>query len=690
MCSATAIALAVLAALNGAPPAMSSGHSGPARDRGAPEVPTSLTNAIADPSVPPQLVPVNGSVPAWANLTVPGAPAPDGRLFATGVTYDVADKYVLIFGGYTGRHSYLNDTWAYAAGHWTNLTKGPSPNPRDHATLAYDPVDGYVLLFGGSNATQDFNDSWSFRAGSWTRLVTPVAPSPRWASAMTYDARDRYVILFGGCQRTSFNDTWTFAGGTWTHRTPSVFPLGRGGASMAFDPADNYVTLYGGYNDTPAGAYTLLADTWWWANGSWQPVASQATPSPRRSAGFAYAPALNEMVLFGGGTANGVANDTWLFVHREWRNVTAGRSPVSREFALMAYDANDGYVMMFGGGGGGALQNDTWAYDVVTVYAAATPAGGLAPLNVTLTEATAGGFGTITASWSFGDGSSGSGAVVTHEYRYGGVFRASVTVLDRYGALATAVLTAWVAGPLNGTFTVAAEGAPALGEAPLTVNFSAVGASGIPPYLYNWSFQSKPPSNGVGNGNASHLYAAPGSYSAMVQAWDRFSERANASVAIRVVPAVAVRLGWDRTLSGPGRLTFNGVANVTGGFAPYGVNWSWGDGAFSNGTNATHVYTLAATYTVTISVVDGAGRVSAFRFPLTVSASPAGLFATVLGGPTGLAVAVLGGAVIGALVTHLLTRRKAPPDTRAPPDAPLPPEDPGISEGIGGVHEGKV
>src|SRR5437660_1836910 len=100
---------------------------------------------------------------------------------------------------------------ASGVGAWTSLypTQGGAP-------IAYDVADGYVILFGGTPST------WKFLGGSWTNIPSVISPSSRTGASMAYDAVDGYVILFGGLGRnynSQFHDTWKFLGGSWTNIT---------------------------------------------------------------------------------------------------------------------------------------------------------------------------------------------------------------------------------------------------------------------------------------------------------------------------------------------------------------------------------------------------------------------------------------------------------------------------------------
>ncbi len=65
-----------------------------------------------------------------------------------------------------------------------------------------------------------------------------------------------------------------------------------------------------------------------------------------------------------------------------------------------------------------------------TVIATANPSSGGAPLTVSFYATVSQGLGPFTYSWSFGDGTSGTGQSVSHTYNSAGTFSAQVVVTD--------------------------------------------------------------------------------------------------------------------------------------------------------------------------------------------------------------------------------------------------------------------
>ncbi len=192
----------------------------------------------------------------WTQLT-PSA-LPSNRSDA-GMAYDVSDGETVLFGG-TNELGF-NDTWTYRAGVWTNITTSSSPPPTSPVAapgLTYDPADGYLLLFGAglSKAPWMNNDTWAFHAGTWTNLTGSVrgAPPPEISGVLAYDPAYGVSVEFGGCGTsdcsTLTGETSTYLNSNWTPLFPPESPSSRDGSQMAFDPADGYLMLFGGQTST--------------------------------------------------------------------------------------------------------------------------------------------------------------------------------------------------------------------------------------------------------------------------------------------------------------------------------------------------------------------------------------------------------------------------------------------------------
>lgn len=152
----------------------------------------------------------------WAEVM---ANSPVTARASPSMVFDTSDNYVLLFGGSNSSGAQNGDTWKYTGGTWTQLSPSLSPSARATGPgVTYDSTGGYVLLFGGCDSTcgagTELNDSWTFAGGTWTNISKSLAISPpaRGGATMAYDSSDGYDVLFGGGSMTitALGDTWTY------------------------------------------------------------------------------------------------------------------------------------------------------------------------------------------------------------------------------------------------------------------------------------------------------------------------------------------------------------------------------------------------------------------------------------------------------------------------------------------------
>ncbi len=158
----------------------------------------------------------------------------------------------------------LGDTWTFSHGNWTDLTPKlrTTPAPRGLGGLAWDASDGYLLLFGGVNyistppwsqslAWSHFlNDTWTFQGGNWTNITAslPIAPTPRWDFELAGGPRGGVLFFAGLSYSGNFVDTWLFENHQWWYLTPvlSGSPPGLSQGMATFIPGNNTTLLFGG------------------------------------------------------------------------------------------------------------------------------------------------------------------------------------------------------------------------------------------------------------------------------------------------------------------------------------------------------------------------------------------------------------------------------------------------------------
>ncbi len=393
--------------------------------------------------LPDAPLPHSGPTLSWTNLTSTAGTGPSPRASA-GVIYDSADGYLLLFGGESLGLRYLlhNDTWKFAHGVWTNITGGPAPSPRFGFQLADDLSDGVVVLFGGQGAGPGetyLNDTWEFHAGVWTNVTAGVAPPGRFWGSMSYDNQTGTVILFGGKEGPGpaeefSNDTWSFHDGAWTELHPTALPPGRNGQTQVNAPGDGGVVVFGGLNLTED-----LNDTWTYASGTWTATGVATAPDARTGAGMAFDAAFGAVVMYGGYPANDYPYATWLLSDGSWTRYSVTPSPPDgTAWGQLAYDPAVDEVLYFQGNG---LYNATWALTIapgtgggLEIGGSVLPASGSEPLEVTCQVTATGGTSPYAFAWTFGDGTTSAVENTSHLFSRVGTFQVNVSVTDFLGS----------------------------------------------------------------------------------------------------------------------------------------------------------------------------------------------------------------------------------------------------------------
>ncbi len=226
-------------------------------------------------------------------------------------------------------------------------------------------------------------------------------------------------------------------------------------------------------------------------------------------------------------------------------------------------------------------------------------------------------------SWNFGDGTSGSGITTTHDYRTPGSFVAVLTVTDSRGAQATTAKTVTVSAstPPTASFTTSPTN-PGTNQ-PIFFNASASrAATGRTIVSYNWDFGKGTTGSGV---TTTKSYETAGTYIITLKVTDDAGAFATATQTITVGAASSnptAVLTFSPTA--PARNTsvfFDGSGSRPATTAITEYRFIWGDGTETVGTsaNATHVYSVAGTYVVRLTVTDSEGRQGTISLNVPIS-----------------------------------------------------------------------
>jgi PKD repeat protein len=158
--------------------------------------------------------------------------------------------------------------------------------------------------------------------------------------------------------------------------------------------------------------------------------------------------------------------------------------------------------------------------DVVTFNASSTLNGGVACGQ------------SCTYSWNFGDGTTGAGQVVTHQFRQISSFPVTLTVTDQRGAQATSIQPVPVVAsePPTVVFTFSPT-APVAGQNVFFNASESTATEGRALVDYFWDFGDGTTTSGS---STSHSFAAPGDYTVTLKITDNAGTFAVASQTVTV------------------------------------------------------------------------------------------------------------------------------------------------------------
>lgn len=237
------------------------------------------------------------------------------------------------------------------------------------------------------------------------------------------------------------------------------------------------------------------------------------------------------------------------------------------------------------------------------VSAAASVTSGVAPLTVQFTGVAAGGDGTLSYEWDFGDGETSLEQSPSHVYPSDGIFTASFSAVDADGDDATATVTITVGSATVPAVTATAD--QTSGIAPLVVAFTATVVGGDAPVAISWNFGD---GETAAEASPSHTYTTPGSYGAIVTVTDGTGDQATATVLINVGSDAQPVVSISATpTTGPAPLAVAFTSNAVGGNAPLTYAWEFGDGGTATTQNANHTYAANNTYAAKLKVTDADG-----------------------------------------------------------------------------------
>ena len=236
-----------------------------------------------------------------------------------------------------------------------------------------------------------------------------------------------------------------------------------------------------------------------------------------------------------------------------------------------------------------------------------------------------------TYAWDFGDGQTGAGVMITHQFNRAAMFTVVLTVTNDRGQSSSASRTINVSAalpPQSANFTFSPI-TPAINQ---NVLFTAAAEASVVGGNFAWDFGD----GGTGNGGTvTHQYPRAGTFTVTLRVSNGVGQTATMSRTITVsanLPGGSANFSFSPTTPGVNDTVYFNASQSTAANASY--SWDFGDGSTGSGLTPTHQYSRPGTYTVILTVRDDLGRAASTTRTVNVSANSTQLVAAFTFSPT--------------------------------------------------------
>ncbi len=220
--------------------------------------------------------------------------------------------------------------------------------------------------------------------------------------------------------------------------------------------------------------------------------------------------------------------------------------------------------------------------------------------------------GTIVSySWDFGDSNTGVGVATSHTYDTAATYTATLTITDDDGATDEDTLTIIVNDPIvNNTLPQANAGLDQSEFVGNVVSFD--GSNSVDPdgniVLYSWNFTDGTTETGA---TPTHTFTTADTYNVVLTVTDNSGDTDTDTVIITISDVANVQpvanAGDDITVEQDESVLFDGSSSYDMDGTIVSYSWDFGDGNTATGVSPTHIFTMAGTYDVVLTVTDDDG-----------------------------------------------------------------------------------
>lgn len=251
-----------------------------------------------------------------------------------------------------------------------------------------------------------------------------------------------------------------------------------------------------------------------------------------------------------------------------------------------------------------------------------SPAGPAEFTSVLFDASTSTDDGTITSyAWTFGDGTTGSGRVTSHEFTLAGDYVVTLTVTDDRGLKASASKSVVVkAGTAPTAGFVFSPSDPTINQDVFFNAATSKAGAGRSIVSYDWNFGSGTPRTGI---TVSKSYDVAGTYNVTLTVTDDAGKTDTTSKSVTVSltgPGGPIaKFGYSPTTVKVGATVYFNAAESTSpaGIASY--EWEFGDGGRASRDRTEHIFAAAGTYVVRLTITDNQGRTATTTVEITVA-----------------------------------------------------------------------